>query len=38
MLLGVNSLLKTTADAATMSSKVNDTLDKIGLTSDAINA
>lgn len=38
MLLGVNSLLKTTTDAATMSSKVNDTLDKIGLTSDAINA
>ena len=38
MLLGVNSLLKTTADAATMSSKVNDTLDKLGLTGDAINA
>lgn len=38
MLLGVNSLLNTTSDAATMSSKVNDNLDKIGLTSDAINA
>lgn len=38
MLLGVNSLLKTVSNASTMSSRINDTLDNIGLTNDAINA
>ena len=38
MLLGVNSLLKTTADAATMTAKIGDKLNDLGLTNDAINA
>ena len=38
MLLGVNSLLKTTADATTMAAKIGDKLNDLGLTSDAISA
>ena len=38
MLLGVNSLLKTTADATTMTAKIGDKLNDLGLTNDAINA
>ena len=38
MLLGVNSLLKTTTDATTMTAKIGDKLNDLGLTNDAINA
>lgn len=37
MILGVNSLLKTTTDASTMGNQINSKLDELGLTNDAIN-